>query len=54
MFILTIIAAIILLFTGKYNQDIFKLVMGMNRWTYRVAAYVALMTDEYPPFRLWD
>ena len=52
--ILVIIAAIALLFTGKYHQDIFKLVMGMNRWTYRVAAYVALMTDEYPPFRLGD
>jgi len=52
--ILVIIAAVALLFTGKYHQDIFKLVMGMNRWTYRVAAYVALMTDEYPPFRLGD
>lgn len=50
--ILVIIAAVVLLFTGKYNQDIFKLVMGMNRWVYRVVAYVALMTDEYPPFRL--
>ena len=54
IFILVIIAAVVLLFTGKYNQDIFKLVMGMNRWVYRVTAYVALMTDEYPPFRLWD
>ncbi len=54
IFILVIIAAVVLLFTGKYNQDIFKLVMGMNRWVYRVAAYVALMTDKYPPFRLWD
>jgi hypothetical protein len=51
---LVIIAAIALLFTGKYHQDIFKLVMGMNRWIYRVAAYVALMTDKYPPFRIGD
>ena len=54
VFILTIIAAIILLFTGKYPEDIFKFVIGMNRWSYRVYAYVALMTDEYPPFRLQD
>jgi hypothetical protein len=54
IFALVIIAAVILLFTGKYHQDIFRLVMGMNRWVYRVAVYAALMTDKYPPFRLWD
>jgi hypothetical protein len=54
VFILAIFAAISLLFTGKYPEDIFKLVVGMNRWTYRVAAYASLMTDQYPPFRLWD
>ncbi len=54
VFILAIIAAVILLFTGKYPGDIFKLVVGMNLWSYRVFAYVTLMTDKYPPFRLWD
>jgi hypothetical protein len=52
IFILAIIAAVVVLFTGKYPPDIFKLVIGLNRWAFRVAAYVSLMRDEYPPFRL--
>ena len=54
VYVLAIIAAVVLLFTGKYPESIFKLVIGVNRWSYRVCAYAALMTDEYPPFRLWD
>ncbi len=50
--ILTVICGVILLFTGKYPEDIFKFVMGLDRWSYRVYAYALLMRDEYPPFRL--
>jgi hypothetical protein len=54
IFVLAIFAGIVVLFTGDYPKSIFKLIIGFNRWAYRVAAYVTLMTDEYPPFRLWD
>ena len=50
--LLVLIAAIVLLFTGRYPLGVFDLVIGLNRWATRVGTYVLLLRDEYPPFRL--
>lgn len=50
--LLVLIAGVALAITGRYPPGIYDIVIGMNRWALRVAAYGGLMTDKYPPFRL--
>ncbi|MGA8988434.1 DUF4389 domain-containing protein [Aeromicrobium sp.] len=40
------------LITGRWPAGLRDFVIGMLRWSTRVNAYLYLMTDEYPPFRL--
>jgi hypothetical protein len=50
--ILVLVAGMALLSTGRYPAGLFDFVVGVNRWVLRTVAYVALLTDRYPPLRL--
>jgi len=51
--IAVVVAWFAILLTGRYPRGLFDYVLGVFRWTNRVAGYAfALVTDQYPPFRL--
>ncbi|HET6484339.1 MAG TPA: DUF4389 domain-containing protein [Actinoplanes sp.] len=47
-----LIAGVCLLFTGRYPRGLYDLMLGIARWSLRTIAYLALLTGQYPPFRL--
>ena len=51
-FVLLIVSAFAILFTGSYPRALFGFIEGVMRWGLRVNAYLFLLDDHYPPFSL--
>jgi len=52
IFLLALVAVVGRAFNGRYPDGLFQLIVGLQRWCYRLMAYGLLLTDAYPPFRL--
>jgi hypothetical protein len=50
--IVSIVAWLMILFTGEYPRGLYDFALGVFRWLIRVEAYMLLLVDEYPPFSL--
>lgn len=48
----TFISWFAILITGRYPRGLFKFSVGVGRWYQRMAAYLYLLRDEYPPYSI--
>ena len=53
-FFVAIFGFFAVLINGTWPRGAFDFMVGTVRWAYRVAAYMHLMVDPYPPFSLAD
>ena len=49
-FFAVVVAWFALVITGRYPQALYDFVAGLQRYSTAVYGYLALLTDEYPPF----
>lgn len=50
--VITLIAWVAILVTGKYPAGMYPFVMNVNHWQLRANAYMFLLTGVYPPFAM--
>ena len=51
-FVALVIAYWAVLITGRYPRSLFDFGVGVQRWQFRMTAWLAGWTDKYPPFSL--
>ena len=50
--IVWVIAAVLVLVTENYPEGLWRFLLGLVRWEAWLLAYLASLTDQYPPFTL--
>jgi hypothetical protein len=48
----TLVAWVVVVFTGSYPASLYPFASGIMSWVLRVEAYLLLLVDEYPPFSM--
>ncbi len=53
-FFVAVLALLVIVVTGQHPKGLFDLQVGALQWQVRVSAWFLSITDEHPPFRLFD